>query len=72
MDPEYALDEHLTTASDLYSLGCVLYAVHLGGHPPFQNHNSLQTLRQNADRLARGDIGSSSAMMKLGSDLKGQ
>lgn len=71
-DPEYALDERLTTASDLYALGCVLYAVHLGGRPPFQNHNSLQTLRQNADRLARGDIGSSTAMAKLGGDLKGQ
>ena len=70
MDPEYALDERLTTASDLYALGCVLYAVHLGGRPPFQNHNSLSTLRQNADRLARGDIGSSTAMAKLGNDLR--
>lgn len=26
--PEYALNEQITTSSDLYSLGCIIYAVH--------------------------------------------
>jgi SCY1-like protein 2 len=71
MSPEFALDELITASSDLYALGCVIYAVHLGGRPPFQNHNSLQTLRKNADRLARGEIGTASAVAKLGGDLRG-
>jgi SCY1-like protein 2 len=72
MAPEYAIDEQVTTSSDLYALGCVIYAVHLGGRPPFQNHNSLSTLRQNAERVSRGDIGSSAAMGRLGNDLRGE
>jgi serine/threonine protein kinase len=48
--PEYALDEVLVTASDMYSLGCLIYAVHCNGHPPFQNHGSLGGLRENAGR----------------------
>ncbi|KAL1410897.1 Protein kinase domain-containing protein ppk32 [Vanrija albida] len=46
--PEYAIDQQLSTANDLYSLGCVLYAVHIG-KPPFANRGSLQSLRENAD-----------------------
>jgi hypothetical protein len=26
--PEFALSEQIVTASDLYSLGCIIYAVH--------------------------------------------
>lgn len=48
--PEYALDEVLVTASDMYSLGAVIYAVHCRGKPPFQNHASLGGLRDNAGR----------------------
>ncbi|KAG9318237.1 kinase-like domain-containing protein [Chiua virens] len=48
--PEYALDEVLVTASDMYSLGAVIYAVHCKGKPPFQNHGSLGGLRDNAGR----------------------
>jgi len=29
----------------MYSLGCILYAVHNKGLPPFRNHSSLSTLR---------------------------
>ncbi|ORX34162.1 kinase-like domain-containing protein [Kockovaella imperatae] len=47
--PEYALDYTLTPSNDLYSLGCVLYAVHMGGRPPFRNHGSMQSLRDNAE-----------------------
>ncbi|KAH7889933.1 kinase-like domain-containing protein [Phlebopus sp. FC_14] len=49
--PEYALDEVLITASDMYSLGVLIYAVHCKGKPPFQNHGSLGALRDNAGRL---------------------
>ncbi|KAJ7090230.1 kinase-like domain-containing protein [Mycena belliarum] len=50
MAPEYALDEQLITASDMYSLGCVIYAVHSKGSTPFKNHGSLGGLRENAGR----------------------
>jgi SCY1-like protein 2 len=48
--PEYALDEILVTASDMYSLGCLIYAVHCQGQPPFKTHESLGGLRDNAGR----------------------
>jgi serine/threonine protein kinase len=48
--PEYALDEVLVTSSDLYSLGCLIYAVHRKGDPPFKNHGSLSGLRDNAGK----------------------
>ncbi|KAF7295265.1 Kinase-like protein [Mycena indigotica] len=50
MAPEYALDEQLLTASDMFSLGCVIYAVHCKGRPPFKNHGSLSGLRDNAGK----------------------
>ncbi|KAJ6488644.1 kinase-like domain-containing protein [Mycena vitilis] len=50
MAPEYALDEQLVTASDMYSLGCLIYAVHCKGNTPFKNHGSLGGLRENAGR----------------------
>lgn len=65
------MDEQVTAASDLYALGCILYAVHLGGRPPFSSHNSLSTIRQNVDRLSRGEIGNSVAFARLTPDLKG-
>ncbi|CED82285.1 kinase-like protein [Phaffia rhodozyma] len=70
MAPEYALDEQLCTSSDLYSLGCVIYAVHLGGRPPFQNRNALTNLRQNVNQLGRGAIGNPAAWGRLSNDLK--
>ena len=62
--PEYALDESLVTASDMYSLGCLIYAVHCKGKPPFQNHGSLGGLRENAGRPPPG-------MEGLDHDLQG-
>ncbi|KZO99308.1 kinase-like protein [Calocera viscosa TUFC12733] len=55
MAPEYALDEQITVASDMYAIGCVLYTVHNYGRPPFSNHGSLNTLRENAARLSSGN-----------------
>ncbi|KAF5391896.1 hypothetical protein D9757_001705 [Collybiopsis confluens] len=54
MAPEYALDEMLLTASDMYSLGCVIYTVHCKGNPPFKTHGSLSGLRNNAGRPVPG------------------
>ncbi|GJJ12295.1 hypothetical protein Clacol_006536 [Clathrus columnatus] len=54
MAPEYALDEQLTPASDMYSLGCVIYAVHNKGRPPSLNQNSLGRLRDNAGKPLTG------------------
>lgn len=54
--PEYALDETLVTASDIYSLGALVHAVHCKGKPPFLNYGSLGSLRNNAGRPL-SDIG---------------
>jgi SCY1-like protein 2 len=62
--PEYALDEKLITASDMYSLGCVIYAVHCKGSAPFKNHGSLGGLRENAGKALTG-------MGSLDPDLQG-
>lgn len=63
--PEYALDEVLDTASDMYSLGCLMYAVHCKGNPPFKNHGSLNALRDNSGKPLPG-------MERLDSDLRGK
>ncbi|KAL1947967.1 hypothetical protein VTO73DRAFT_13691 [Trametes versicolor] len=63
MAPEYALDEVLDPASDMYSLGCLIYAVHCKGNPPFKNHGSLSSLRVNAGKPLTG-------MERLEQDLR--
>ena len=62
--PEYALDEILDPASDMYSLGCLMYAVHCKGNPPFKNHGNLGGLRENAGKPLKG-------MDRLDQDLRG-
>ncbi|KAF8630424.1 hypothetical protein AX15_002972 [Amanita polypyramis BW_CC] len=52
--PEYVLDEQLATASDMYSLGCLIYAVHSKGDPPFKNHGNLGNLRDSAGKAPGG------------------
>lgn len=52
--PEYALDEQLVTASDMYSLGCLVHAVHKKGEPPFKNHGGLSGLRENSSKPVPG------------------
>ncbi|KIO24498.1 hypothetical protein M407DRAFT_26107 [Tulasnella calospora MUT 4182] len=54
MAPEYALEEQIAPASDFYSLGCIIYAVHAKGEPPFRNRGNLGTLRSNVGRLEGG------------------
>lgn len=65
--PEYAIDEKLLTANDMYSLGCLVYAAHSKGSPPFKNRNSLGNLRQNAEQLST--ITGSSSWTRLGRDV---
>lgn len=62
--PEYALDEMLNPASDMYSLGCLMYAVHSKGNPPFKTHGSLGAVREHAGKPIP-------AMERLDSDLRG-
>lgn len=52
------------TASDVYSLGALIYAVHCKGNPPFKNHDSLGGLRGNAGKPVPG-------MERLDADLQG-
>lgn len=54
MAPEYALDELLLTASDMYSLGCVIYAVHCKGKRPFETRGLIHHLRENAGKPLSG------------------
>ncbi|KDQ16224.1 hypothetical protein BOTBODRAFT_54054 [Botryobasidium botryosum FD-172 SS1] len=52
--PEYILDHQINVSSDMYSLGCVIYAVHSKGNPPYRNHNNLSSVRSNFGRLEGG------------------
>ncbi|KAM0752408.1 kinase-like protein [Meredithblackwellia eburnea MCA 4105] len=54
--PEYILDESSPAPSnDLYSLGCVIHAIHTRTGPPFSNRNNLENARTNIeDGLSRG------------------
>lgn len=63
--PEYVLDEVLTTASDMYSLGCLIHAVHLKGEPPFKNFGNLGSVREHAGRSLSG-------IVRLDKDLQGE
>lgn len=71
--PEYALDSQMSPANDLYSLGCVLYAVHMGGKPPFANHESMSSLRDHAEgALVRRDWASGSKWERCSGELRGE
>lgn len=55
----------------MFSLGCLLYAVHLGGRPPFRTHNSLQGLRDCVEReLVTGRWKGGAKWTESSNDLK--
>ncbi|POY75418.1 hypothetical protein BMF94_1488 [Rhodotorula taiwanensis] len=58
--PEYICDEMPPAPSnDMYSLGCILHAIHTHSGPPFSNRNSLANLRNNIDEgLSRNLVAS--------------
>lgn len=46
-------------SNDMYSLGCILHAIHTHSGPPFSNRNSLANLRNNIDEgLSRNLVAS--------------
>ncbi|GAA6030581.1 hypothetical protein JCM8097_006219 [Rhodosporidiobolus ruineniae] len=48
--PEFLVDEQNPAPSnDMYSLGCLLHAIHTHTGPPFSNRNSLQNARTNME-----------------------
>ena len=49
LSPEQAAGERITQQSDLYSLGCVFYAL-LTGVPPFKGRNSLAVIQAHIDQ----------------------
>jgi SCY1-like protein 2 len=70
--PEYALDSTLNPANDLYSLGCVLHAVHMGGKPPFAIGSSMSSLRDHAEgALVRRDWMSGPRWDRVSAELRG-
>lgn len=52
MSPEQVRGELLDPRSDLFSLGCVMYAM-LAGHSPFQGAHALDTVRRVTDEEPR-------------------
>ena len=48
----------------MYSLGCLIYAVHLKGDPPFKNFGNLASVREHAGRPLSG-------IARLDKDLQG-
>jgi tRNA A-37 threonylcarbamoyl transferase component Bud32 len=52
MSPEQAAGSTVDARSDLFSLGCVLYAL-CSGHPPFRAETPLAVLRRVCDDLPR-------------------
>ncbi|KEI41649.1 uncharacterized protein L969DRAFT_15672 [Mixia osmundae IAM 14324] len=51
--PELALDAQMGPKSDMYALGCILFATCTAGAPPVRNLNSVTRLRQNANEVHR-------------------
>jgi serine/threonine protein kinase len=51
MSPEQARGKRAGCASDLYSLGCVLYHM-LTGRPPFDHENAIEVMRLHVHELA--------------------
>ncbi|CAE6465506.1 unnamed protein product [Rhizoctonia solani] len=70
MAPEYAIDERIETGSDMYSLGCLVFSVHMKGKTPFSTHGSMNTLRENARKLENGALAALPSLGGLDADLR--
>src|SRR5579859_5463680 len=64
MSPEQALGKPADERSDIYSLGCVLYAL-LAGHPPFSGDSAAAILNQHVTSAAPPLIANSRTSREL-------
>uniref|UniRef100_A0A2C9JXV3 Protein kinase domain-containing protein n=1 Tax=Biomphalaria glabrata TaxID=6526 RepID=A0A2C9JXV3_BIOGL len=51
MAPEYELNHTCSPASDMFSFGILMYALHNNGRPLYECEGELRTFRQNAEEL---------------------
>ena len=49
--PEYVVGGRCDPYSDMFSLGCLAVATFNKCKPPFENHNTLETFKKNAEKV---------------------
>ncbi|KAJ3338695.1 hypothetical protein HDU93_009179 [Gonapodya sp. JEL0774] len=54
--PEVILDEQCSYSSDMYSLGCLIYALYNEGRSPVQSHGSVRSWKQLVQSVDRTDL----------------
>lgn len=53
--PEFVLNNDITQANDMFSLGCLAYTIHNNGVPIMQTFNSLRTYENKIQSLGSMD-----------------
>ena len=57
----------------IFSVGCILHAVHLGGKPPFRNNGSTQTARTHLEHdLVQGTWKGGRRWQEAGEEVRGK
>ncbi|KAI8851592.1 kinase-like domain-containing protein [Chytridium lagenaria] len=69
--PEVILDDRYGLNSDLWSLGCLIYAVFNSGSPPFVTNNNTYTFKQKATRIDLIEFDRPTIPIRLRDSLRG-